>query len=49
LVDARAWTDAGEPLSEAAARVQAAADAEADEQLFAALLGLVAANRPACD
>jgi hypothetical protein len=49
LADARAWTDAGEPLSEATARGQAAGDAEADEQLFAALLGLVAANRPACD
>jgi antitoxin component YwqK of YwqJK toxin-antitoxin module len=49
LVDARGWTDGGEALSEAAARGQAAGDAEADEQLFAALLGLVAANRPACD
>ena len=49
LVDARGWTDAGEPLSEAAARGQAAGDAEADEQVVAALLALVAANRPACD
>jgi len=49
LVDARAWTDAGEPLSEAAARGQAAGDAEADGPLVAALLGLVVANRPACD
>lgn len=49
LVDARAWTDGGEPLSEAAARGQAAGDAKAAAQLVAELLALVTVNRPACD
>lgn len=48
LVWARAWTEAGEALSDSAARAQAAADSGANERFFAALLALVRGNLPPC-
>ncbi len=49
LVEARAWSADGAPLSEAAARAQAARDAATDEAFYATLEALVAAHRPKCD
>lgn len=49
LTEARAWSAAGEPLSEAAARALAASDAEADDQCYATLLALVHDNMPPCE
>jgi hypothetical protein len=48
LADARAWTEAGEPLSDAAARGQAATDAAANAQIYAALLALIHDHGPPC-
>jgi len=49
LVEARAWSAAGAPLSEAAARAQAARDAATDEAFYATLELLVAAHSPKCE
>ncbi len=49
LVSARGWTEAGEALSDAAARSQAAAEAEASERVYATLLAFVRAHLPPCD
>jgi hypothetical protein len=48
LVEAHAWTEAGEPLGDAAARGQAAADAQANARIYAALVGLVRDHQPPC-
>jgi hypothetical protein len=48
LAEARAWTESGEPLADAAARSQAAADAEATARIVASLLALVRNHRPPC-
>lgn len=48
LADAHAWTEAGEPLGDAAARGQAADDAEANARIYASLLSLVREHRPPC-
>ncbi len=49
LVSARGWTEAGEARPDPAARVQAAAEAESNEGVYATLLGLVRAHLPPCD
>lgn len=49
LAAARGWTEAGAPLSNAAARDLAQRDAEADERFYADLLAIVRANPPPCD
>lgn len=49
LVAARGWTEAGVPLSDAAARRLAAGDAVTDDRFYATLLALVRDNLPRCD
>ncbi len=49
LADARGWTEAGVPLSAAAARDLASQDAAADAQFYASLRAIVRDNPPACD
>jgi hypothetical protein len=49
LVDARAWSVAGAPLTDAAARALAARDAEADERYYESLEAIVNAHPPRCD
>ena len=48
LVDARAWNDAGVPLSESEARERARRDRAEDEKYYASLDAMVAAHLPAC-
>ena len=48
LVAAKAWTDAGAPLSEAAARDQAAKDLVDDARAYAALDAIVERHKPDC-
>jgi len=49
LIEARAWSPAGVPLSDAAARAQAARDVATDEAFYATLEALVATYTPKCD
>jgi antitoxin component YwqK of YwqJK toxin-antitoxin module len=49
LVEARAWSSAGAPLAEAAARAQAARDAATDEAFYTSLEALVAKHSPKCE
>lgn len=49
LVTARAWTRAGAPLSDAAARELAGRDQITDEQFYVTLEALVADHRPKCE
>lgn len=49
LVDARAWTAAGAPLTESEARELALRDREEDEKYYASLDAIVQAHRPVCD
>jgi antitoxin component YwqK of YwqJK toxin-antitoxin module len=49
LVTARAWQASGTPLGEAAARAQAARDAEEDARYYATLDAIVDGNLPGCD
>jgi hypothetical protein len=49
LVEAHAWSAAGAPLSDAAARSQAARDAATDEAFYATLEVLVAEHSPDCE
>ncbi len=49
LVKASAWSVAGAPLDEAAARALAARDAEADERYYESLEAIVNAHPPRCD
>jgi antitoxin component YwqK of YwqJK toxin-antitoxin module len=49
LVEARAWVEAGAPLSEVEARAIAVDDLTTDERIFATLEAFVADNRPDCE
>ena len=49
LVKASAWSVAGAPLGDAAARALAARDAEADERYYESLEAIVNAHPPRCD
>jgi hypothetical protein len=49
LVEARAWSVGGAPLTDAAARALAARDAEADERYYESLEAIVDAHPPRCD
>ncbi len=49
LVEARAWIEAGAPLSEARARAMAGDDLATDERFCATLEAMVADNRPRCE
>jgi hypothetical protein len=49
LVEARAWTDAGSPLSDADAASSATSDAEADQRMLDELVALVQEHLPRCD
>ena len=49
LVTARAWVEAGAPLSDDEARDIAARDLVTDEQFYATLEALVAEHRPKCE
>ena len=49
LVEARAWTDAGSPLSDADAASSATSDAEADQRMLDDLVVLVQEHVPRCD
>jgi antitoxin component YwqK of YwqJK toxin-antitoxin module len=49
LVEAHAWTEAGAPLPDADAHHLARADADADEQDYAALLAVIRENQPVCE
>lgn len=49
LKDAKAWSVAGAPLSEAAARALAARDAAVDERYYQSLEAMVSAHPPRCD
>ena len=49
LADARAWSAAGVPLPESAARELAPPDREEDKKYYASLDAIVAAHLPVCD
>jgi hypothetical protein len=49
LADAQGWTEAGAPLSGAAALDLAASDALANDRFYAGLLAIVRDNLPPCD
>ena len=49
LVDAKAWTAAGAPMPEAAARAQAAKDAEEDARIYATFGAIVDGHLPRCE
>ena len=49
LVAARAYSEAGKPLSDAEARTLAASDLDADEQFYASLDAIIRAHLPRCE
>lgn len=49
LVDARAFNEAGNPLSETAARALAASDLATDEKFYASLDAIIRAHLPRCE
>jgi hypothetical protein len=49
LVEAQAWSAAGSPLSESAARDLAARDRDDDERYYASLDAIVMSHLPRCD
>lgn len=49
LAEARAYSEAGKPLSEAEARTLAAHDLETDEKFYASLDAIIRANLPRCE
>ena len=49
LLEARAWTERGTPLSDAQAHGRALSDAENDNRYYGSLVGIVRDNPPACE